>query len=289
MSATTSLATTNSDSATPLGSRAAIHSSAPTCRSTYLVWKGVIDRFLGAVLLIPGLPLMGILIALVRLASPGPGVYRQVRVGCGGKTYTMFKLRSMRIDAEAGSGAVWAQHGDPRVTRLGYWLRKLHLDELPQLINVIRGEMSLIGPRPERPEFVHLLAREIPGYLSRLDVLPGITGLAQINLPPDRDLDDVRRKLVLDREYIESAGLFLDLRILLCTLLRVIGIRGDIAMHCLRLRRAVAIPTALTQMCENELRPAATVMEHCSSTSRMDVVCQSSDSGASSLVGADAR
>jgi hypothetical protein len=102
--------------------------------------------------------------------------------------------------------------------------------------------MSLIGPRPERPEFVKMLGREIPGYMSRLDVLPGITGLAQINLPPDRDLDDVRRKIVLDREYIETASLLLDLRIFLCTLLRIVGVRGHLAMRIMGLARTVVLP-----------------------------------------------
>src|SRR5262245_13155778 len=134
-------------------------------RSRYFAWKGLLDRLMAVLLLIPGLPMIGILIALVRLTSRGPGVYCQVRVGLGGRIFTMYKLRSMRIDAEARSGPTWAAPGkDPRVTPLGYWLRKLHLDELPQLFNVLRGEMSLIGPRPERPEFVDVLGRYIPEY-----------------------------------------------------------------------------------------------------------------------------
>src|SRR5437868_12064000 len=105
----------------------------------------------------------------------------------------MYKLRSMRIDAEAGTGPVWSCHGsDPRVTGIGYWLRKLHLDELPQLFSVLRGDMSLIGPRPERPEFVRVLGDSVAGYMDRLKMVPGITGLAQINLPPDTDLNSVR-------------------------------------------------------------------------------------------------
>jgi lipopolysaccharide/colanic/teichoic acid biosynthesis glycosyltransferase len=214
--------------------------------SGYFAWKGLLDRAVALLLLIPGLPMIGVLVLLVRATSRGPGIYRQVRVGRGGRNYTMYKMRSMRIDAEAGTGAVWAQQGDSRITRLGYWLRKLHLDELPQLFNVLCGEMSLIGPRPERPEFVKMLGREIPGYMSRLDVLPGITGLAQINLPPDRDLDDVRRKIVLDREYIETATLLFDLRIFLCTLLRIVGVRGELAMRLMGLQRAVVLPPAVS-------------------------------------------
>jgi lipopolysaccharide/colanic/teichoic acid biosynthesis glycosyltransferase len=138
----------------------------------------------------------------------------------------MYKVRSMRLDAEAKSGPVWTTTNDPRVTRVGRFIRMLHLDEFPQLINVLRGEMALIGPRPERPEFVELLARDIPGYLDRLSVRPGITGLAQINLPPDSDLDSVRRKLAVDLDYIRQGNVFLDLRILGCTFVRLVGIKG---------------------------------------------------------------
>lgn len=208
-----------------------------------MLWKIILDRGLAILLLVPGLPMIGLLIALVRLSSRGPGIYSQLRVGQGGRVFTMYKLRSMRIDAEVATGPVWsgACH-DPRVTPLGYWLRKLHLDELPQLFNVLRGEMSLVGPRPERPEFVKVLADQIPGYLDRLSVLPGVTGLAQVNLPPDTDLNSVRRKLTLDREYISGAGLLLDFRIILCTTLRVVGVRGGRGVHWLGLRRTVFLP-----------------------------------------------
>src|SRR4029450_5933506 len=152
--------------------------------------KEIADRVFATVLLFPALPLVAVLIAAIRVTSRGPGIYRQGRVGEGKRIFTMYKLRSMRIDAEARSGPAWSVTGaDPRVTWLGYWLRRLHLDELPQLVNVIRGEMALVGPRPERPEFVRVLAPEIPGYESRLAVLPGITRLAQINLPAARALD----------------------------------------------------------------------------------------------------
>ena len=203
-------------------------------------WKTWMDALIATLLLIPGLPMIGILVAAVRLTSKGPGIYSQVRVGRGGRIFTMYKLRSMRIDAETGSGPVWASLGtDSRVTALGYWLRRLHLDELPQLFNVLRGEMSLVGPRPERPEFVKVLADKIDGYLDRLQIKPGITGLAQINLPGDTDLDSVRRKLLLDCEYIRDAGLFYDLRIIACTLLKVVGIRGGLTRQFLGLDRKV--------------------------------------------------
>jgi len=209
------------------------------------IWKATLDRGLALLLLLPSLPLLVVLVALVRLTSRGPGIYAQLRVGKCGKHFTMYKLRSMRIDAEAGTGPVWASNGcDPRVTRLGYWLRKLHLDELPQLFNVLRGEMSLVGPRPERPEFVKVLADQIPGYLDRLMVLPGITGLAQVNLPPDTDLDSVRRKLKLDQEYIKTSAVVLDLRIIVCTVLRVVGVRHGRGVRLLGLHRAVVLGPA---------------------------------------------
>ena len=219
---------------------------APPCRpGWYFRTKDLADRVIGAVLLVLALPFIAMLVLAVRLSSRGPGVYRQVRVGRRGLIFTMYKLRSMRLDAEAKSGPTWSASGaDPRVTPLGYWLRRLHLDELPQLVNVVRGEMALVGPRPERPEFVKVLAEQIPGYEDRLAVLPGITGLAQINLPPDSDLDSVRRKLIVDRDYIESAGLWLDLRILFCTLLRMLWIKGPTVTRLLGLERVVVLPAS---------------------------------------------
>ena len=205
----------------------------------YFLRKPAFERVVAAVLLIPGLPLIGLLVVLVRLTSRGPGIYRQARVGKDRRLFMMNKIRTMRIDAEDGTGAVWTRTGDPRVTRLGRLLRKLHLDELPQLFNVLRGEMSLIGPRPERPEFVAVLAESIPHYLDRLQVRPGITGLAQINLDPDTDLESVRCKLVLDLEYIHRAGFFLDVRMLLCTSLRLVGLNGRWAKFVTRMHRDV--------------------------------------------------
>jgi len=199
---------------------------------------------------------MGILILGIRLTSRGPAIYRQKRVGLRGRVFAMFKLRSMHCDAEATSGPVWCSpSGDPRVTPLGYWLRRLHLDELPQLYNVACGEMALVGPRPERPEFVKILGEQIPGYMERLEVLPGITGLAQVNLPPDTDFDSVRRKLVLDQEYIQTANLMLDARIILCTVLRVLGLRGRRAASLLGLARVVELPAKQTPESEPRRKP----------------------------------
>jgi lipopolysaccharide/colanic/teichoic acid biosynthesis glycosyltransferase len=207
--------------------------------------KEFLDRLLGLLLLVPALPMIAILVVAIRLTSRGPGVYRQVREGKQGRIFTMYKLRSMRLDAEAKSGPTWSASGaDPRVTWLGFWLRRLHLDELPQLLNVVRGEMALVGPRPERPEFVKVLAEQIPGYEDRLVVLPGITGLAQINLPPDSDLDSVRRKLIVDVDYIETAGFWLDGRILFCTLLRMFWIKGPAVTRVLGLERVVILPAS---------------------------------------------
>lgn len=209
----------------------------------YHARKPILDRLAAIVMLVPGLPLIGFLMVLVKATSKGPAIYKQRRVGRDGKPYTMYKLRSMRVDAEAASGPAWSGEDDPRITPVGRWLRKLHLDELPQLFNVVKGEMSLIGPRPERPEFVEVLAQQIPCYLERLAVLPGVTGLAQINLPADTDLDSVRRKLVLDREYVAKASAWLDLRIIACTALRMVGLSGHFAMRITGLRREVALPS----------------------------------------------
>lgn len=152
------------------------------------------------------------------LASPGPLFYRQVRVGRGGKSFTIYKLRSMMPDAEAGTGAVWAAVGDRRITPVGRWLRRTRLDELPQVLNVLRGEMSMIGPRPERPEFVEQLAGEIPFYRARHSVRPGLTGWAQVQYVYGRSMDDARIKLEYDLYYVRHAAPLLDLQILFRTL-----------------------------------------------------------------------
>ena len=198
----------------------------PVVAASYCRWKHIPDRVLAAVLLLPAAPVLLLLVVIVRLGSAGPGIYRQTRVGRGGKNFTMYKVRTMRHDAEARTGPTWATNNDPRLTRVGRFIRSIHLDELPQLLNVVRGDMDLVGPRPERPEFTQVLAREVDGYLDRLVVRPGVTGLAQVNLPPDTDLDSVRRKLVLDIDYIRTASVGLDFRILCWTALRIVGLKG---------------------------------------------------------------
>ena len=177
-----------------------------------------------------GLLLLALLIPLVtlgnRLWSPGPLFFRQQRVGVGGRPFVVIKFRSMVPDAEKESGAVWASAGDSRVTSFGYFLRKTHLDELPQVINVLRGEMSLVGPRPERPEFVGELSRQIPFYRARHCVRPGITGWAQIHQDYGDSLEGVAEKLEYDLYYIKRASFALDLIILLRTVTKVFGLRG---------------------------------------------------------------
>ena len=173
------------------------------------------SKALGAVLLIPAIPIIAVLVLLVRLTSRGPGIYRQRRVGYRGQEFVMLKIRSMRQDAEAETGPIWATKGDTRATTIGKLLRRSHLDELPQLWNVLRGEMCLVGPRPERPEIVQQLELHLQRYRERLEVPPGITGLAQIRQGPDTDLESARSKLALDLAYLQqlAAGRWIDARI----------------------------------------------------------------------------
>jgi lipopolysaccharide/colanic/teichoic acid biosynthesis glycosyltransferase len=178
------------------------------------------------VLAVPALLMTAILVVLVRLTSKGPGIYAQERSGRHGKSFKMYKLRSMYEDAEA-RGAQWcAGENDPRVTPVGRWLRKLHLDELPQIVNVLRGDMSFCGPRPERPEFIEKLVESVPYYRSRLTVRPGITGFAQINLPADSGVASVLKKQALDLDYVVEASIWADLKMIGCTALRLIGVPG---------------------------------------------------------------
>lgn len=186
--------------------------------------KRTVDCVLAASLLIATLPLMLILGILIRCTSRGPAIYAQVRLGRENKPFTLYKLRSMQHDCERLTGPCWAVPNDPRVTVIGRLLRITHMDELPQLWNVLRGEMSLIGPRPERPEIIVKLEASIPRYAVRRQVLPGLTGLAQLQLPPDTDLSCVRRKLVYDLHYVEKASFWLDCRILVGTAFKVLGL-----------------------------------------------------------------
>jgi lipopolysaccharide/colanic/teichoic acid biosynthesis glycosyltransferase len=210
----------------------------PIVPSSYFRWRGVIHRLLGVILLVLAAPMMLLALVAVVLTSPGAPLYRQRRVGKNGRVFTLYKIRSMRVDAEARTGPVWTvSNRDPRITPIGRVLRYTHIDELPQLINVVNGDMALVGPRPERPEFTEALAEEIPGYTERLRVTPGITGLAQLNLPADSDLDSVRRKLALDLDYVRSGSLKLDFLIVLCTAFRLAGVRSRSLLRLTRTAR----------------------------------------------------
>ncbi len=186
-------------------------------------------RIVEAAIVVLLLPVAVVLIAacalLIKILSPGPVFYRQERVGQGGRSFGLLKLRTMIPDAETATGPVWAAEDDCRVTGLGRLLRRTRLDELPQLFQVIAGEMALIGPRPERPQFVRQFAQDLPFYLTRLSVRPGITGWAQVNLHYDGCSGDVSEKLRHDLHYIRHLSLGLDLEILRRTL--TVVIRGS--------------------------------------------------------------
>jgi lipopolysaccharide/colanic/teichoic acid biosynthesis glycosyltransferase len=180
-------------------------------------------------------PLALLIAIVIKLTSPGPVLYSQTRVGLdrrslrgdryqtrreedlGGRVFTIYKFRSMRVDAEVSGEAVWAAKNDPRITAVGELLRKTRLDELPQLWNVVRGEMSVVGPRPERPSIFLSLRTQVENYHLRQRVRPGITGWAQINQAYDSSVDDVRNKVALDLEYINNRSIWLDMRIMLRT------------------------------------------------------------------------
>ncbi len=189
-----------------------------------------IKWYVDVAVMILTLPIIGTTILffmlLTKLTSKGPIIYTQTRCGKDGKPFRMYKIRSMIADAESKSGVTWAKGGrDPRITMVGRVMRRLHIDELPQIYNVWRGEMTVIGPRPERPEFIEKLSTDVPGYEYRMLVLPGLTGYAQLNLPADVGLEDVHRKLVLDLEYIEIASFWFDMRILAGTAFKFVRSR----------------------------------------------------------------
>ena len=173
------------------------------------------------------LPLLVLTAIAIKLDSPGPVLYRQKRVGKDGRVFTLYKFRSMRCDAEAGGAARWASRRDDRVTRVGRFIRLTRIDEIPQAINVLRGDMALVGPRPERPAFVEQLSRAIPHYNDRAVVRPGITGWAQVNYPYGASVEDARMKLAYDLYYVKHRSLFLDLLILVATVRVVLFQEGS--------------------------------------------------------------
>jgi lipopolysaccharide/colanic/teichoic acid biosynthesis glycosyltransferase len=195
----------------------------PAPHAWYLGGRAVLEWAAAAMLVILAAPVLFLAALLVKLTSRGPAFYTQTRIGRKGKLFTIYKIRTMVHDCESLTGPRWAMPEDPRITRVGHFLRRTHLDELPQLFNVLRGDMSLIGPRPERPEFVPKLERAVPRYRERLAIRPGITGLAQVHLPPDTDIESVRRKLAYDLYYIHNVSVWLDLRILVATVFYSLG------------------------------------------------------------------
>jgi lipopolysaccharide/colanic/teichoic acid biosynthesis glycosyltransferase len=204
----------------------------------------VANTLIAAISLVLLAPLMVLIALAIKLTSRGPVIYTQTRVGLdrrynrlgighpsrqhdfGGKLFTMYKFRTMCVDAEVDGRSVWASKGDPRVTRVGRILRKTRLDELPQLWNVLLGEMNIVGPRPERPDIFERLRDEVPGYALRQRVKPGITGWAQVNQSYDTCLDDVRRKVELDLEYLGRQSVMEDLLIMTRTLPVMVLRRG---------------------------------------------------------------
>lgn len=189
-------------------------------------------------------PLFLVIAVAIKVTSPGPVIYRQERVGLdrrvaqrtvaydcrrqdfGGAIFTMYKFRSMEVGSERKTGSVWARPDDPRTTKIGRLLRECRLDELPQLVNVVLGHMNVVGPRPERPLIFARLRREIPNYALRQRAKPGITGLAQVTLPYDTSVEDVRRKVALDLEYLGRQGVLEDLKIMALTLPTLLFRRG---------------------------------------------------------------
>jgi lipopolysaccharide/colanic/teichoic acid biosynthesis glycosyltransferase len=203
----------------------------------YVPLKTAVEFVAALGILVLTAPTILVCALLVRLTSRGPAFYSQLRLGQFGRPYRIYKLRTMYHNCESSSGPKWSQVGDPRITPLGRFLRRTHLDELPQLLNVLRGDMALVGPRPERPEFVPTLEEALPLYRGRLLVRPGVTGLAQLQLPPDTDLESVRRKLAYDLCYVQTAGLWLDLRLVAGTALLLLG------ASCPFLRAAFSLPS----------------------------------------------
>lgn len=192
--------------------------------SWYVGCKMGVEWVFALVLLVLTGPVILLAALLVKLTSRGPAFYSQTRLGLNGRPFRIHKVRTMTHNCEKATGATWAKTNDPRITRVGNFLRKTHLDELPQLINVLRGEMSIVGPRPERPEFIPQLEQHVPHYCDRLWVRPGVTGLAQVQLPADTDMASVRRKLAYDLYYVRHISLWLDARLIACTVVHCFGV-----------------------------------------------------------------
>jgi exopolysaccharide biosynthesis polyprenyl glycosylphosphotransferase len=189
--------------------------------------KRALDVAVSAVSLFILSPVMALVALGIRLTSPGAVFYHQARVGMNGRVFTVHKFRSMRDDAESGTGAVWSRAGDPRVTPFGRFLRRTRLDEIPQFWNILAGDMSIVGPRPERPEFVEELKGEIPFYGQRHVVRPGLTGWAQVRHSYGSSVEDSLQKLQFDLYYIKNLSIAFDLFIMLETIKTVLVRRGS--------------------------------------------------------------
>jgi lipopolysaccharide/colanic/teichoic acid biosynthesis glycosyltransferase len=227
----------------------------PRSPTWYDVSKRTGDCVLAVLLLAATVPLLVLAMLLIKMTSHGPVFYTQTRVGRRGRPFTLYKLRTMIHQCESLTGPQWSPPGDPRITPVGRFLRSCHIDELPQFWNVLRGEMSLSGPRPERPEFVPQLEQAIPHYRDRLLVRPGLTGLAQVQLPPDTDLESVRLKLAYDLYYVRKLGFWLDLRILLSTALKVLGVPFPVLRLLFKIPRREVVVSAYRSL-KPEPRPA---------------------------------
>ena len=188
--------------------------------------KRFLDLIFSVLFFVIGLPFYIIFGLLIKLDSNGPVLFKQIRTGLQNNVFLLYKFRSMCFLAEAKTGPVWTAQNDPRITKVGQFLRRFRLDELPQLLNVLKGDMSLVGPRPERPFFVEKLKQEYPFYMRRSKIRPGITGWAQIKHSYDENIADVREKLRYDFFYIENVDIWLDLKIILTTIWVMISGKG---------------------------------------------------------------
>lgn len=190
-------------------------------RRYFLISKEVMDIVIGAIALVAALPMMALCSLIIKVTSRGPVLFSQVRLGQNGKPFKIYKFRTMYLDAEKGTGAVWAKGNDPRIIPACRWMRLSHMDELPQLFQIVSGVMSLVGPRPERPEIVAKLEKQYPAIRRRMQVKPGLTGLAQVRNGYDSSVEGFRHKLESDIEYINRMCWAVDLKILAITMTKL--------------------------------------------------------------------
>jgi lipopolysaccharide/colanic/teichoic acid biosynthesis glycosyltransferase len=237
---------------------------ARTTNGLYAGIKPWLDFLLALLMLAFTAPIIVLALLLVQLNSHGPWIYMQRRLGRDGKVFTIYKIRTMYHDSERLSGPKWCLPGDPRVTPVGRVLRWSHIDELPQLINVLLGQMSLVGPRPERPEFLEQLERALPNYRQRLAVRPGLTGLAQVQHGSDTDLASVRRKLDYDLYYVECMNPWLDLRLVVGTVFRCLGIPSTWIGRFLQLPEPNNLKSCEASLCaESDLTTPSLISDQC--------------------------